>query len=59
MTFNPRTGVVFAAFAALLLLAVAARQGHTDMRLAYPSILAIVAIEALTIFRAPFWRRSP
>ena len=57
MTFNARAALVFAAFAAVLLLAVAARQGDIDVRLACAGIGAIVAIEALTIFGPPFWRR--
>ena len=50
MTFHPRSLLLFAAFAAVLLLAANARAGHIAAPLAAIGIVGIVAVEAALFF---------
>ena len=46
-TFHPKSLLVSAAFAAMLMLAVTARTEHVNTRLAIAAAVALVAIEVL------------
>jgi glucan phosphoethanolaminetransferase (alkaline phosphatase superfamily) len=50
MKFYPKGMLLFAAFAAVVILAANARAGHIDPSFAVVGIVAIVAIEAALFF---------